>query len=266
MRLLALVFAFVAAPLAAHEYWIEPQAYQIPANGQLVADLVNGEEFKGSKLAYIPQRFVHFVAVMNGKVAPVPGRVGDMPALTMDLPTEGLAVVAYQSRNLTVDYEEWEKFKSFVKHKDLGDAEAMHTARGFAIGGLTEVYSRYSKSLVAVGAGGGEDVRTGLTTELVALTNPYTDDVSDGIRVQLFYLQNVRANTQVEVFEKAPDGSVAQAFYRTDSDGIATIPVKAGHTYMADAVVLREPKENVAADTGAVWETLWANLTWAVPN
>jgi hypothetical protein len=67
------------------------------------------------------------------------------------------------------------------------------------------------------------------------------------------------------VFEKAPDETVIITTVRTDAEGIATVPVKSGYTYMLDAVVLREPSDEVAAETGAVYQTLWANLTFAAP-
>ncbi len=35
---------------------------------------------------------------------------------------------------------------------------------------------------------------------------------------------------------------------------------------MLDAVVLREPSEALAAERDVVWESLWANLTFAVPR
>lgn len=266
MRVLAFVLSCLALPLSAHELWIEPHAFEVEPDGNLIADVVNGEDFVGAKLAYIPQRFAHFLVFRNGQPTPVTGRVGDQPAMDMAAIGDGLNVVVYQARNSTVNYANWEKFQRFVDHKDFGDVLSQHQARGLPEGDFDEVYSRYSKSLIGVGEAAGSDLRTGLTTELVALNNPYTDDVSGGMRVQLFYNNDVRANTQVEVFEKSPTGAVAQAFYRTDGQGIATIPVKPGHIYMADAVVLREPTAQLAQDTGAVWETLWANLTWAVPG
>lgn len=57
-------------------------------------------------------------------------------------------------------------------------------------------------------------------------------------------------DTQIEVFEKAPDGGVSVFMDRTDADGNATIPVKRGHRYMLDAVVLR-PLEVVDDDDPA---------------
>jgi len=266
MRRLAFLIAFFAWPVSAHEFWIEPQTYQPAPDGMLVADIVNGEDFAGSKLAYIPQRFAHFLMFRNGAVAPVIGRVGDRPALNMDTLGDGLHVAVYQTRYSTVNYANWAKFQRFVDHKDFGDVLARHRARGLPEDDFDEVYSRFSKSLIGAGTGAGSDLRTGLLTELVALTNPYTDDLSGGMKLQLFYQNAPRADVQVEIFAKAPDGGVTQSFYRTNAQGIATIPVQPGHAYMADAVVLREPDPQLAADTGSVWETLWANLTWAVPQ
>ncbi|MCA1774946.1 MAG: DUF4198 domain-containing protein [Paracoccaceae bacterium] len=267
MRLTPLVFAlFAASPLAAHEFWIDAESYLVDADSRLVADLVNGEDFEGGKQPYIPRRFVHFVDFADGKITPVAGRVGDNPALQVENPAPGLHVIAYQSTPLTVDYATWEAFESFVDHKDFGDVLSRHEDRELPLEDFTELYSRYSKSLIGVGDGAGADRRLGLETEIVALTNPYTDDLSGGMQFQLFYGEETRPNVQFEVLEKAPDGSVAQILYRTDDEGIATVPVKPGHEYMADAVVLREPAQTVTAASGAVWETLWANMTWGVPE
>lgn len=266
MRILALILALIAVPAAAHEFWIEPLDYQVAADGRLEGNIVNGQEFAGAKLAYLPQRFVNFVIFAGDQSARVEGRPGDMPALQQDAVTEGLNVVAYQANNAIVDYENWEKFQGFVDHKDFGDVRSLHEARGLSVDGFKEVYSRHVKTLIGVGNSEGADRRVGLETEIVALTNPYTDDLSAGFQVQVFYRNDVRPNTQVEVFKKAPDGIVEITLYRTNDDGIATFPVEPGYAYMADAVVLREPSAALAERSGAVWETLWANLTFAVPE
>lgn len=266
MRFIALIFSLFAAPVAAHEFWIEPLAYQIEADGNLEANIVNGEEFAGPKLAYLPQRFVNFVLFAGDASARVEGRPGDMPALNQEPIAEGLNIAAYQANNATVDYAEWEKFQRFVDHKDFGDVLSLHQARGISVDGFKEVYSRHAKTLIGVGNAEGRDRRVGLETEIVALTNPYTDDLANGFQVQVYYRNDLRANTQVEVFEKAENGTVAISLHRTNDQGIAVFPVRSGYSYMVDAVVLREPSAALAERSGAVWETLWANLTFAVPE
>jgi hypothetical protein len=189
-----------------------------------------------------------------------------MPALQQEPVAEGLNIAAYQANNAIVDYESWEKFQNFVDHKDFGDVLSQHEARGLPLENFKEVYSRHAKSLMGVGNSEGADRRVGLETEIVALTNPYTDDISQGFQVQVYYRNDVRPNTQVEVFEKGADSIVTISLYQTNDEGIAVFPVKPGFSYMVDAVVLRTPSEALAERTGAVWETLWANLTFAVPQ
>lgn len=266
MRLLALFLSLCAVPAAAHEFWIEPLEYQIEADGSLEAHIVNGEEFAGGDLAYLPTRFVNFVLFSGEDAQRVSGRPGDIPALQEEPIGEGLHIAAYQANNATVTYEEWEKFQKFVDHKDFGDIRSQHLERGLPLDGFREVYSRFSKSLMGVGNSAGSDRRVGLETEIVALNNPYTDDLSGGMQVQVFYRNDVRADVQVEVFEKDPDGRVAISLYRTNEQGIATFPVRPGNRYMVDAVVLRVPNIELAATSQSVWETLWANLTFAVPQ
>ena len=266
MRKLALVFGLMASPAAAHEFWIEPLAYQVESDGRLEAELINGQHFEGVKIPYLPRGFENFVLFAGETAQRVQGRPGDNPAMNVEPLGEGLNIAAYQARNATVTYENWEKFQNFVTHKDFGDILSAHEARGLPLEDFKELYSRYAKTLFAVGDGAGSDRRVGLETEIVALTNPYTDDLSEGMRVQVFYRSDARADTQIEIFDKAPDGTVEVTTYRTDAEGIGVFPVQAGHSYMVDSVVLREPSEAEAAETGAVWESLWANLTFAVPE
>ena len=267
MRILALVLSFFATTASAHEFWIEPLVYQVEPDGRLEAHLVNGQDFAGTNIPFLPRGFANFLMFTDANTAArVTGRAGDLPALQQDPLGEGLNVVAYQARASSIAYDSWEKFQKFVDHKDFGDVLSVHRERGLPEEGFKEVYSRYSKTLIGVGNSEGADTRVGLTTEFVALNNPYTDDLSNGMQVQLFYSNAPRADVQVEVFEKAADFSVEITLYRTDADGIATIPVKPGYSYMIDSVVLREPSEDVAATMQAVWETLWANITFAVPQ
>jgi len=266
MRIFALFISLIAAPVSAHEFWIEPVEYQVEAETNLEANIVNGQEFAGVKLAYLPQRFVNFVLFSGSESARVEGRPGDTPALQQAPVAEGLNIAAYQANNAVVDYESWEKFQNFVDHKDFGDVLTQHEARGLPLENFKEVYSRHAKSLIGVGNAEGADRRVGLEAEIVALTNPYTDDVSQGFQVQVYYRNDVRPNTQVEVFEKAANSIVTISLYQTDAEGIAVFPVKPGFSYMVDAVVLRAPSDDLAERTGAVWETLWANLTFAVPQ
>lgn len=246
----------------AHEFWIDALDYAVPEGDVIAGDLRVGQEFEGSPFSFIPRTFTRFDVTMGGETRPVDRRLGDLPALVMaDLP-EGLAIVAHETTTSRLTYSEWDRFVRFAEHKDFGDIAALHDGRGLSRDNFVETYSRHVKALIAVGAGMGADRALGLTTEIVALANPYTDDVSAGLPVQVFYLGEVRADVQVELFDRAPDGTVTITLHRTNGDGIAVLPVRPGHEYLADHVVL-EPVEP-EAEGDPVWHSYWAALTFGV--
>lgn len=270
MKLFQLVLAglLLKAPAAlGHEFWIDPQQFQVAPGDPLVADLRNGETFKGTSLAWFENRFTRFETVLGDSAQPVPGRAGDTPALQITAPdTEGLLIILHETAPSRLTYKEWEKFLKFAKHKDFPTAAADHQAAGWPKEGFRESYTRHVKALVAVGSGAGADRAFGLATEFVALTNPYAAEFDGTMRVQVLYQGVPRADAQVEVFDRAPDGSVEVRLTRTDAAGEAAIAVAPGHSYLLDAVVLRPSAEAGTAERAPVWETLWAALTFSVPD
>ena len=259
----------LATPAFGHEYWLAPTDYQVAADGMLVADIVNGQGFEGNRLPYLPSHVASYEVRLGTEVAAVEMRPGDRPGLNVPALGDGLTIVTQVTTPAKLDYDGWDVFMRFVSHKDLlGGAEdvaAQHEARGFSQDEIREAYTRFCKTLIAAGSGAGADIRVGLETEFVAQKNPYTDDLSAGLPVVLYYADEVRENAQIEIFDRAPDGAVSVSTVRTDATGTALIPVARGHEYMLDAVILREPSEALVAATGAMWESLWANLTFDVP-
>ena len=263
---IVLSLACLATAAKGHEFWIDPVLHQVDANAAVEAALRVGQEYKGSSYSYVPRNFRRFDVAFGGEIAAVEGTLGDRPAARVPTSGEGLMVLIHATTDTTLGWSEWEKFANFVRHKDAEWVLEAHTARGLTEDDRRELYSRYAKSLVAVGSGEGADFEAGLLTEIVALENPYTGDMGDGIDVRVLYEGAPRANTQVEVFEKAADESVRIFTVQTDAEGRATVPVKPGFRYMLDAVVLREPSAEVAAEKNVHWESLWANLTFEVPE
>jgi cobalt/nickel transport protein len=266
LRLIVLFFFSSGVTALSHEFWIEPEQYQVQSGAPLTATLRNGENFKGISLAWFDRRFTRFDMISGENVRSVEGRMGDTPALQATAPEDGLLVVVHETTELTVTYRDWNKFLSFVNHKDFSDAVAKHEAMGWPKENFREAYTRHAKALIAVGDGAGSDRAMGLETEFVALTNPYDRAFDGTMRVQVNYQGDPRRNAQVEVFERAPDGAVAVTLHRTDDAGQAAIPVRSGHTYLFDAVVLRPSPRAETAEGAPLWETLWAALTFAVPE
>ena len=202
---------------------------------------------------------------MSETVVPVESRLGDIPAMDMVLPGEGLWVIVHQTTGDSLRYRERQLFENFVAHKDLGDVLERHAARGLPELEFREAYTRYAKALVAVGNGAGADSEVGLHTEIVALANPYTDDLSAGFPVRVLFEGAPRVDAQVELFARDPAGEVAISTSRTDANGEAVLPVSPGVEYLVDAVVM-EDTGNDDPTAGPVWHSAWAALTFRVPG
>ncbi|MEM6372979.1 MAG: DUF4198 domain-containing protein [Pseudomonadota bacterium] len=258
---LTLCCAILAGNATAHEFWIEPKAYEIAFGDQIVADLKNGQEFEGISLSYFEKNFTRFEIVQGDTTLPVTGRMGDRPALDTAAPADGLAVVVHETTPSFVNYREWEKFQTFADHKDFPDIAARHAENGFPAPPFKERYTRHAKALIGVGDGLGRDLALGLRTEFVAITNPYAPDFDGQMDVQVLLEGSPRADVQVEVFSRAPSGDVDITLHRTDASGIAQILVLPGHTYLFDAVALQP----ILNSDEAVWDTFWAALTFSVP-
>jgi hypothetical protein len=267
MRIPAFALSLILAlswPAIAHEFWIDPLNFQVEPDEPLVADIRVGQNMKGMAFPFVPRSTRRFEVISASGIYAAQSKIGDRPALN-ELPREeGLAIVVHVTGDNELNYKSLEKFEAFVDHKDLGPALEIHARDGLSSTDFLELYSRYAKSLIGVGSANGLDREFGLETEITALANPYTDDLTDGLPVLLTYQGRPRVDAQIEIFERKPDRSVSVSLVRTNADGIASIPVTKGNAYMLDAVVLR--RHHPTIDGGPVWESLWANLTFAVPG
>ena len=260
----ALCFALSVQPVFAHEFWISPDRYQISPGEQVATSFRVGENLKGAAFSYIERNATRFDLVRGDVVVPVAARSGDNPAFEGALEDEGLWIVVHETGDSTLTYSEAAKFEAFVAHKAFADTLAAHAARGLPEAGFKESYRRFAKALIAVGDGAGQDRPVGLRTEIVALANPYTDDLGAGLPVPVLFENEPRAKAQVELFAKDPGGVVTVTLHQTDEDGIARLPVLPGTEYLVDAVKM-VALDNDDPEAGPVWKSLWAALTFKTP-
>ncbi|MGR3496441.1 DUF4198 domain-containing protein [Citreimonas sp.] len=267
-RLVPLVAALclAALPLRAHEFWIEPDAFQVPQGEVITARLRNGETFEGTELSAATAKPIRAEAFRGDATVALNTGGLSKPAIALKPAGTGLTTLLYQTEHMVVIYDTLEDFARFAESKDSAWAVEQHREKGLPEETIFEAYARYAKALVAIGDGAGADARRGMEIELVAETNPYTEPTGDGVAVRLYYQGAPLADTQVAVFDRAPDGSVEAREIRTDAEGLATVAVAPGHEYLVDAVVIREPSESIVRAHRAAWESVWASLTFAVPE
>lgn len=261
-------------PALAHEFWIEPEKYQVETGDTLRAGLRNGEMFKGARLPYLDARIRRFETSLGDRVTPYEGRMGDMPAMVLEAEQPGLLVVLHETTPDLITYDSWEKFAAFAQAQGLFDAQEQHQARGLPSSGFGEYYTRHSKLLVAVGDGAGSDRAFDLEIEFVALQNPYDlllpeDGSAANLQAQLLYQGQARPLAQVELFERSTEDSkearVQRHLFTTDVQGMVHIPVRSGRRYLLNSVVLRPYTAPIGQTPEAVWESLWASMVFAIP-
>ena len=262
--LIFLCFFALSHTAYSHELWLDSKTFQIEAGETLEIEIRNGENFEGINLSFFNNRIKQFFWAQDDKLTTVTSRVGEVPAMRVSMDRDGLVSVVYESKPSFLTYSEWEKFVEFVNHKDLGNIVDRHTANAWPKDSFKEIYHRYSKALIGVGTAYGADQNFGLTTEFVALENPYLDKTPETFVVQLLYEGAIRTNAQVEIFERNKKREVRVFTMRTNDLGKVFIPVKGGHDYLIDSVIMRE--FNSDKENSPLWESLWAALTFSVPK
>lgn len=262
--LTATCFILSVQPSLAHEFWISPERYQIAPGETAAASFRVGEKFKGPAFSYIDRQSTRFDLVLGDEITAVSARSGDNPALDVALAEDGLWIVVHETSDSTLTYRDRSKFEAFVAHKAFPDTLEQHAARGLPEDGFKESYRRFAKALIGVGSSEGQDRAIGLRTEIVALANPYTDDLTNGLPVEVLYEGAPRVDAQVELFAKAADGTITVTLYQTDENGHVTLRVSPATEYLVDAVKMI-PVENDPAE-GPVWKSLWAALTFRTPE
>jgi hypothetical protein len=80
--------------------------------------------------------------------------------------------------------------------------------------------------------------------ELVLLKNPYIDDLSKGLIIELFYQGLALANTQIEVFARNPEKEVTRSTVVTNESGQVLIKTLPQTDYMLNSVIMRKPQKN----------------------
>lgn len=256
------IFMSLSQALKAHEFWIAPEQFQTEPQTAVIIHLREGQKFAGKDISYHSRRFHQFELLSPNSLTPIKSKNDTVPAAKVIFEETGLNILIYQSKLSLVTYDNMDKFESFLKGKHLDWGIEAHKRLGLPGEAIREAYFRYAKALVQVGnADAGADRLIGMPLELVALDNPYKGQAQ--WRAQLFYKNEAYADQWVFVFRRDADG-VEKSWYKTDAQGIATIPINDGGEFQINAVHLQEASERMNEVFGAHWQTLWASMTFDV--
>ena len=260
-----LLAGLMSLPSSAHEFWLEPSDFQPKVGDVVTVDLVIGTHFDGFSSPYTPDEIAAFGLIDAAGNTAITGRFGDMPAGQFVVAQVGLSLLYHQTTPSYVTYTKPEKFISFAVEKGFADVAARYqkqTAENFR---LVEKYRRFAKSLIMVGPASGQDQLLGLEMELVALTNPYQQSVSKEFTVAVYESGVPRPGAQVTVFIRHTPSDVEKKIIIADERGQVHLSLLPGRHYLFDSVKL-QPIKDADPIKNAEWESLWAALTFAVPD
>lgn len=250
----------------AHEMWIEPSQYSLELGETLFANEKVGQNFKGNSYAYLDSSFESLHITVGDSTSKINSRLGDLPAIQEKTLQQGLYIITAETTPSELIYDKSETFANFLNEDGLQWVFAEHKKRGLPGKGFKEIYRRNPKALVKVGDGKGKDRVMGLQFEWLVENNPYTS--KEDIRAQLLWQGSPAANMHVNVFNKpkhkSPKSELIKTSLMTDIDGKITIPRANGGLFLVNAVKMIEPDEKTAAETNAVWESIWASLSYEI--
>ncbi len=256
----ALTLCLLVAPASAHDFWIEPSAYQAPVGTTVTIRFRVGEHFRGGPLARDPRRIIAFTHFAPDTEAGVRGVDGMDPAGFVRLEQPGLHLIAYHSTSSFVELEAAE-FEEYVREEGLDRVIEERARRGEREAAGRERFGRCVKSLLRageVGSSAGFDRVVGLPVELVPEENPY--ELVSGGELPVRMLREGRPLEGVLVVGY-PHGEPERAVRGlTDEQGRVLLKLRQPGAWLIKAVHMERVE-----DDRADWQSWWASLTFELP-
>ncbi|MDQ3143385.1 MAG: DUF4198 domain-containing protein [Pseudomonadota bacterium] len=268
MRILAggLALLLIAAPVAAHDFWIEPNRFTVAANAPVGVTFQVGHGAANQRWGLGSDRIVMIADYFGGARRDLRGdlRSGGAADLITRFDRPGLHVVALQSDYALSDLPAI-RFNDYAKEEGLALIIATRARTGQTNRPGREKYSRRAKALVQVGpmTRANQALATrpiGLKLEIVPERNPYALGSNRRLPVRVLYKGRPLANATVKLTRLENDERPAGVAV-TNAAGRAVFRVPAAGAWQMN-VVWGEP---VANDRRVDFDTTFSSLTFGYP-
>jgi len=264
LRLITMSLGLVAAPVMAHDFWLQPTRFQVAPNAPLEATFLVGhaalrERWRNNdRIVVMNDVFARRATDLRGGL-----RTGKFDLVTR-FSAPGLHVLGMQSNYAFSDLPAI-RFDDYAKEEGLALITAARQRSGNAAKPGRERYSRRAKSLVQVGAQTAANQKQatqpiGLKLEIVPDRNPYALDASRMLPVHVLYNGRRLANATVKLTNLGNDAKPV-AIAVTDRAGRARFRVPANGNWLLN-VVWGEP---VAGNPRFDFDTTFSSLTFGYP-
>jgi len=254
----AAALSLLAATALAHDFWIEPAKYRVAKDEVVKLPLRVGVECVGDPVSRDDLRIEKFVVLGPDGVRDVAGEDGRDPAGRFTPTKDGVYVVAYRDKRLSIEIEA-AKFEAYLKDEGLDAVAKIRAERKETSKPGFEVYSRCAKTLLFVGEGSkeGHDRVAGMRLEIVPETNPYVVPAGSALAFRVVFEDKPLADALVVARNRTSPKGVVSA--RTDADGRVKLTLERAGEWMVKCVHMVPASKQ---DTGMDWESLWASVTF----
>jgi hypothetical protein len=252
----------IAAPAAAHDYWLELSSYRPKVGERVEVRHRVGEHWTGEPAPRYPAAIVRFEAIgpdgPGGPVQPIRGAPGADPAGAFLLLRPGSQQVVYQGHNRNFLELDAARFEEYLRQEGLEWALAERAQRGETGARSREVFSRSAKAWLCappLGEAPATPAPAGsLTLDIVPDRDPCRLRVGDEIGVQVLFRGAPRAELLVYALHAEAAGAPAQA--RTGKDGGVRLRLDRAGRWMIKTVHLERVDQ-----PGWEWESFWSSFT-----
>jgi uncharacterized GH25 family protein len=260
--LLVLPALALAASAAAHDLWLQPAAFSVPAGANIPVSLLIGHGSSRENWGMRSDKVILLRAVSPaGQFTDFLPRVRPntaAPAISLPFAQPGTHVLAMQSSKTESDLPA-ARFNDFLKEEGLTPA-LVHRRRTGALGRPgRELYSRRAKTLIRVGRAPATAAtrRLGFTLEIVPERDPYALRAGETLPVRIFYEGKPLAGALVKLFNLAADERPAAARI-SNGMGRASFNVPRTGKWLVNVIWTKPIAGNPKAD----FETTFSSLTF----
>lgn len=263
--LLLTTVAVLALPLSvnAHDFWVQPQTFKLPAPGTTTMSLQVGHGTARQKSLMTADRVTRFDSFSHaGHVDRRKElRLGDANTdTTMRFSKTGLNLVVFET-NGTYSELPGIRFNDYLKAEGMTPALTLRARQKKTDQPGREVYSRRCKALIQVGSYAKTDdaIATkaiGMPLEIVPEKNPYAPDFKGALPVRIYYYGKPLAGATVMLNNLDFDGRPVETFI-TDATGRTSFTVPRNGFWQLNVIWTRP----ITNDPKADFETMFSSLT-----
>jgi len=243
-----------ASSAAAHDTWLLPARFDLPAGGRIELDLTSGMGFPAAESSIQPNRLAATGLRIAGRTLPLDTGNPEKTALRLSVGGSGTGVaaiwIATRPRTLSLTSTEVEEYL-----REIGASKEVES-RWRRQQRWRETYVKLAKTYVRVGQPSEDESwrePVGLQLEIVPLADPTTLLVGSELSVQV--LRDGKPWPRFSV-SALPSATVEPIMRRTDGDGRAVFTLDRPGPWLLRGTLI-EPSSAPDAD----WQSLFSTLT-----